>query len=281
MLPKISYVSLMLDSESETGAEADALAMKYLTDEQLTELAKVRMNASINRRNRDLDALVTASPSGKSNVTFMGSNHMSFASKKYLERYGLAEDKSDAPDAVSASIDKSPEKESSFNVRQFLQKLSEKSLMGDLSMPNASDTTDQIPLSHSPSDSQGESARYELDSFTALQGKHMSTPAGNNIKTAAFDAYTDQTPVRLRPHQEPEPGNLGAKTCQQNSSATAGYKPMHKGRFDGNPNQQNQGRQRKTGEGAGEFTNSPNSVSSKTADNVLDIERLRELPKLL
>lgn len=90
MLPKINYVSMLLDRDSDTSADADALAMKYLTDEQLSELAKLRLSQSSARHKRDigLDRIMAANTSQYATPA----NQMSFASKKYLERYGLLED---------------------------------------------------------------------------------------------------------------------------------------------------------------------------------------------
>lgn len=79
-LPKINYVSLMLDScsSSEMSMAADALAMKYLSDEQLSELAKLRSSSG---RSRERAA------KGRSDSAPF--SQMSFASQKYLERHGL------------------------------------------------------------------------------------------------------------------------------------------------------------------------------------------------
>lgn len=86
-LPKINYVSMMLDScsSSEMSMSADALAMKYLSDEQLSELAKLR---SSTRPGREKVATATK---GRSDISMYGVqlSQMSFASQKYLERHGL------------------------------------------------------------------------------------------------------------------------------------------------------------------------------------------------
>ena len=97
MLPRINYTSLMLDSESDVSADADALAMKYLSDEQLSELAKLRLQSPKSTRGRaqdiGLERLLnntTLGPSPGVSMYGMSANNMSFATKKFLEKYGLA-----------------------------------------------------------------------------------------------------------------------------------------------------------------------------------------------
>ena len=98
MLPRINYTSLMLDSDSDISADADALAIKYLSDEQLAELAKLRLQSpslkSSGGRRGDvgLDRLLnsTSDPSPGVSMYGMPTNNMSFATKKFLEKYGLA-----------------------------------------------------------------------------------------------------------------------------------------------------------------------------------------------
>ena len=94
LLPRMQYESMVLDSDQELSSEADALAMKYLSDEQLTELAKLRLSSPAGKvkRGREFDRLL-GTPSGRksTNSTMFGASHMSFASRKYLERYGLLE----------------------------------------------------------------------------------------------------------------------------------------------------------------------------------------------
>ena len=89
---------MMLENENDLSAQADALAMKYLTDEQLTELAK-RSTRSPNGRwkhTADFERMLASTPLGgatgrSNNNTMYGGNHISFASRKYLEKYGLLE----------------------------------------------------------------------------------------------------------------------------------------------------------------------------------------------
>ena len=107
LLPRVQYVSMVLDNnnENDLSAEADALAMKYLSDEQLTQLAKLRLSSPAGKSGgggrrgvgREFDRIL-GTPCGdgnfgrrSNNSTLYGPNHMSFASRKYLERYGLLE----------------------------------------------------------------------------------------------------------------------------------------------------------------------------------------------
>ena len=110
-LPKINYVSMMLDrSSSDLSLEADSIAMKYLKDDQLSELAKVRSSSSKSGQRHD-PALGRIVSNGRSDISHYGLplNQMSFASRKYLERYGLL-------DGDDKSNDRQPKKHSDDNV---------------------------------------------------------------------------------------------------------------------------------------------------------------------
>ncbi|CAD5125612.1 DgyrCDS13815 [Dimorphilus gyrociliatus] len=71
LLPKVQYTSLLLSS-SECD-DADSLALKYLNDAELTTLAR--------GENKIIEP------------TIFQSNNMSFATRKYMERYGLVNGK--------------------------------------------------------------------------------------------------------------------------------------------------------------------------------------------
>lgn len=99
-IPKINYMSMMLDSDSDTSMEINAMAMKYLKDEQLTKLTKLQNQAVIKgtKETHRLAALrhilaeerVETTP----NVTTLGMspNDLTFATRKYMEKHGLLND---------------------------------------------------------------------------------------------------------------------------------------------------------------------------------------------
>ena len=110
-LPRAEYMT-MLDTDSECSMEMDVLAMKYLKDDQLAELARPGR-----RKSRHNTMPVTPSKSSVSN--------MSLTSRKYLERYGILD--GDNQSAITAVTDHSLKLPTLFNVQEFLQKLSETS----------------------------------------------------------------------------------------------------------------------------------------------------------
>ena len=84
VLPKLDYVSMVFDRESDSSIEADAAAMKYLSDEQLTKLRKLQLTPT-KKGHPGLDCLLPNTPPTPN------LKHMSFASRKYLQRYNLFE----------------------------------------------------------------------------------------------------------------------------------------------------------------------------------------------
>ncbi|XP_064626016.1 SCL-interrupting locus protein homolog [Lineus longissimus] len=98
VLHKINYVSMMFDDNSDTDVsmEVNALAMKYLSDDQLSQMAKLSTTSRARRAARSSQNILQRVMHNKaadqsSNVTLYGmaANNMSFATKKYMERYGL------------------------------------------------------------------------------------------------------------------------------------------------------------------------------------------------
>lgn len=95
-IPKINYVSMFLDSDSDTSMEINAMAMKYLKDEQLTQMAKLRAAACVNgaknsRKTALLQQVLQAGAKTTPNVTQYGMSpsDLTFATKKYMQKYGL------------------------------------------------------------------------------------------------------------------------------------------------------------------------------------------------
>ncbi|CAH1772414.1 unnamed protein product [Owenia fusiformis] len=88
LLPKVNYVSMMLEStETDLSADVNTIAMKYLKDDQLTELQRFSSKARKNQRGKSVMFEHIAEKT-TSDMT-MYANNMSFATKKYMQRYGL------------------------------------------------------------------------------------------------------------------------------------------------------------------------------------------------
>lgn len=332
---------MMLDNDTDVSAEADALSMKYLSDEQLTELAKIRIHSSARSTNpnQGLDTILN-SPSGntKSNVTLYGipSNHMSFASKEYLERYGLLgaslNDQSDRVQEYTGLNDGdsnnstplvTPLKKNNdmLNVKEFLQKLSEKSFTDSISIPKLERTVNTDVMSkgkntvvkYGDNNSLGEtddndSLHHSDPGSFQPQGKPTSTPADFHQKPRG-DFHSEITTE----HSFKGEQNLGAMYPNNNMRNNNNVLPLGVHYQEKQISEQNQRifpelRTPQTSERAPQRPNAAavdqfrvsnknndqldyryknnvnsnrNSVMSKSVDNVLDIARLRELPKLL
>ncbi|XP_061168007.1 SCL-interrupting locus protein homolog [Saccostrea echinata] len=98
-IPKINYMSMMFESDSDCSMEINAMAMKYLKDEQLTQLTKLQTQSRLkgNKDSHKANLLRQVLVDGKDStpdVTTMGMspNDMTFATRKYLEKYGLVND---------------------------------------------------------------------------------------------------------------------------------------------------------------------------------------------
>lgn len=109
-IPKINYVSMLLDSDTDTSMEINAMAMKYLKDEQLTQLTKLQAkNRLLQGKNKTsektalLQKILKAEDESTPNVTTVGMspNDLTFATKRYLERHGLLDGGSNG-DSTSA-----------------------------------------------------------------------------------------------------------------------------------------------------------------------------------
>ncbi len=85
MLPRINYVSQVFDSDSNNSTYIDGLAMKYLKDDELTEVAQARTPGSGHRG-------AQAKRSAATDVTMYGisANNMTIHTREYLEKYCLA-----------------------------------------------------------------------------------------------------------------------------------------------------------------------------------------------
>ena len=294
MLPHINYTSLMLDSDSDVSADADALAMKYLSDEQLAQLAKLRLQSPKSTRGRmqdiGLERLLnntTLGPSPGISIYGMSANNMSFATKKFLEKYGLAAGAKLEVDNTSDNIDESfvdtarEDHEATNtsihdgkNVKDVLHRLVHHKFLANGSFcevntesPEMGDErrADQSCCSNCSSNSsrQGESRSHQFpsrdDDFRRLCDRQYSTTSDttqyrtpehtHNHDDEYEKASSDHTPVRVfdesfrRRHQARPlgPQNLLIPDGKNES-------PTH---------------------------------AKKTGRQILDIERLKGLPKLL
>ncbi|XP_005099234.1 SCL-interrupting locus protein [Aplysia californica] len=99
-VPQVNYISMLLGCSSDTGQsmEINAMAMKYLNDEQLTQMAKLRQGCPKNSQQSDytekiLQRVIGHSKSSASapDVSVLGisPNDMTMGTRKYMEKHGL------------------------------------------------------------------------------------------------------------------------------------------------------------------------------------------------
>lgn len=100
-LPKVQYTSLFLPaSEYE---DDDSLALKYLNDKDLTSLSK--------GNNKNIEP------------TIFQSNNMSFATRKYMERYGLVNDSNNQDSPIKENISKQSKNSKSIQEKAYDSRL--------------------------------------------------------------------------------------------------------------------------------------------------------------
>ncbi|KAM5148399.1 SCL-interrupting locus protein [Mantella aurantiaca] len=114
VIPRLNYMSFtniglsgIAPSGVDLSMEANAIALKYLSESQLTQLS-----ASHSSQNRDVDSssfhglFPGSSEKSMVGLSLISPNNMSFATKKYLKRYALIEsndssdDESDSPSGM-------------------------------------------------------------------------------------------------------------------------------------------------------------------------------------
>lgn len=87
---------MFLDSDVDTSMEINAMAMKYLKDEQLTQLSRLQKTSALNggsrdRRNALLRQVLASDKQATPNVTLYGMSpcDLTIGTKKYMEKHGL------------------------------------------------------------------------------------------------------------------------------------------------------------------------------------------------
>ncbi|KAF6032137.1 hypothetical protein EB796_009532 [Bugula neritina] len=97
--PRVQYISMMMTdsmvSDSNRSMELNALALKYLQDDQLTELAQLTIHRRTKRNETDLlRQVLTQTPHSSTKFeSMLGTNNLSLASQQYLKRYALTDNK--------------------------------------------------------------------------------------------------------------------------------------------------------------------------------------------
>lgn len=97
-VPKINYTSMLLDSDTETSLEINSLALKYLKDDQLTQMAKLHKQGATSSKpfcqNVFLRQIMRNNPdTSGADISKYGMcvNNLTFATRKYMEKHHLIE----------------------------------------------------------------------------------------------------------------------------------------------------------------------------------------------
>ncbi len=245
MLPSVNYISLMLDDDSDLSADADAFAMKYLSDEQLSELARIRLHSPKLSRTRRRDAAFGrmvnsgANSNNTSDVSTYGlpANHVSFATKKFMEKYGLATGKHQNLDAETGAqqiVDTSYE--AVPKVRDFLNRL-----MNDKEKNNSSLINFD---SHTPQEQQSvisDTTVYRTPNKSPVRPCHSKEKASS-----------DHTPIRVFGDSFRRKHPIRPRLAETKQADQKVLNPKLK-----------------------------DSRGNVAPNQILDIKRLKELPKLL
>ncbi|ESP05316.1 hypothetical protein LOTGIDRAFT_227950 [Lottia gigantea] len=242
LIPKISYMSMMFDSDSDTSVEINAMAMKYLKDEQLTQMMKLQNRVSgkpskTGQKKTLLRQLLNSDHTDSPDLSQNGLNDMTFATRKYMEKHGLLNSDID-------SIDKTLD----FN--------------------------------------------YQLKTDYSLSSTEMASPVAQTRKSASSrnnntaDAY-----AKLRLLKSP----VKKEIVKKDDINSQEYTPKAYQRFDYGGVQTSSNEQclqyspdnypvfgrTQTRENYGEHRSVEYSSVSEENDNILDIVKLKQLPKLL
>ena len=246
-VPSINYMSMILDNCSDPGQtmEINAMAMKYLNDDQLTQMAKMSQgNSGMRKSSSDkiLQRVIAQCRSSASDVSM--SPDMTMDTQKYLEKHGLlgSENNTFVGSRDPSIFDHNLRLNTDF------------SMVASSHGHNASQWYNSYDGDVSGKMSQPSSPIKSLNNKQSFKSR-------NNIPAVSSSSSEDDEPPVLENKRLP---NYVASQLPQRD---LGASPVLRGVL----------RTRKTGQ-------LPyHNVSASTEDegNILDIEKLKQLPKLL
>ncbi|XP_046563984.1 LOW QUALITY PROTEIN: SCL-interrupting locus protein homolog [Haliotis rubra] len=267
-IPRINYLSMMLESDSDTSMEINAMALKYLNDEQLTQLGKMRKNSLNLPKQVSQTALLrrvlmsdtTMSPDVSQYG--MSSNNITMGTQKYLEKYGLLNstngtaltDKTVTDETLQLKVDysmaASPDRLRGYNVASLAGHSRDHST--DVRSPLCERTNRVDNYSGYSSSSNGSKSPIKKD-FVAY------SPSPRDPRR-----HYPTSPIKR--HVSPQ------HTVHREEDSSPGLS-NHCRRYEEPLNQHR-------------YPNSDTSEfqvfnTTETTDNILDIDKLRQMPKLL
>ena len=221
---------MFLDSDTDTSMEINAMAMKYLKDEQLTQLTKLQAKNRLLQGTKSgnkmsmLQKILKAEEDQTPNVSTLGisPNDLTFATKRYMEKHGLL-------NGVAGS-GSTTQSESTYNDSYQLK--TNYSTMSSGSEGPAQITQEVVSTpagrqslpSYNSTPASGRLAGHLLSNGSTPNHDTSHTPYNNSTRSRV--PYSDSTPLRNDSQQ-----NSSARTAFNDSRQSVGYnrtpKPQH------------------------------------------------------
>ncbi|OCT84982.1 hypothetical protein XELAEV_18023142mg [Xenopus laevis] len=261
VIPRLNYMSFsniglsgFVPNGVDLSMEANAIALKYLNESQLNQLSLSHANKNKQSDSISYNSLLPGTTE-KSMVglSLISPSNMSFATKKYMKRYGLIE-----------SSDSSMEEPDLANASSFAL------------TPMSSDSTSENRLFFNDSCKDGnfvtceEQKRKNADVDSAIGwAHHPETNKLRNITNEISGKF-----INVAPLQEDRPLHF-LKDLKARTKLSAG-----KAQFTQHPEKENTGDVQFFHEKHDGFSGKKSLGGTSTVGDILDVNRLRQLPKL-
>ena len=245
---------MMLGSETDASVEINAMAMKYLRDEQLTQVARHHqspLHMAGGTSNQLLRQVLAASldATGASDVSGRGmsATNMSMATKKYMEKYGLLGDQGESILDSNQTI----RLQTDFSLAVMSEPHSDPSVPSSpLKSPPQSSPSPLHAGSHSPVKREKLQQIFKPSpTITEEENSYEESSKRRDFEDLGASPAL-RPPLRYHQHRDPSPEDT----------------PIFPERYRGGP--------------ASQDCISDSSVATED-DRILDIERLKQMPKLL
>ena len=329
-IPKINYMSMMFDSDSDCSMEINAMAMKYLKDEQLTQMMKHNARtSSMKGKNKEaqrlamLKRVLSDDKDSTPNVTTVGMspNDMTFATKKYLEKHGLLNDTNVNCNQSDSSLEEPYQMKVNYSMMTTQSSDNPSHRTRNIASDSRNNSHNRTPQSHTsvPNNSKPVTQMDyrqadHLDpgiNFTTeeVRNRMQNVPSVDNAKHMNLNAFPAAFKQPQVPDETQTPGRnfkTVSKTGNKQPNSNMYHTPVRQRPANADPldfknlcrdaqqqyeHRQAQGRAKsspvreKTANGASERP-SPRDLPHpqqeyEENDNILDITRLKMLPKLL
>lgn len=245
--PHINYVSMLLGCHSDNGQsmEINAMAMKYLNDDQLTEIAKLCQSGGGKAHQIQYAAKMFQRVISSCDQSTVSPNDMTIGTRQYLEKHGLLGNET----SIIA-----PALSNQSSVQDMFQLKTEFSMITDVSNGNWG----------SPN------AKYRQTPNTNPVLKDMLNKQKENISPSVTDDRNEKwLPGRGIPR------DLGASPLlhapKEYNARLALDESVTRIRLNQNEQMKNEAMQK----------NNSSEPPQQKEDKILDIEKLKQLPKLL